>query len=155
VTYTYDPEKIKERGKDQMRFELGDTYVDGGATTSALADEEYESILYGLKPERKAWLFAKLYVLEAILFKLSYQVDTKVDVLSYALGERAKHWKDLYEMIRKQILASVGLPTMNARAMEKPPYFHTGMQENIRAKINYNPYVANLNSPGPFRKMVT
>ena len=38
--YTYEPEKISENGKDRMRFELGDTMVEGGADTSALADAE-------------------------------------------------------------------------------------------------------------------
>lgn len=28
------PEKIRECGKDRMRFELGDTMVEGGAETS-------------------------------------------------------------------------------------------------------------------------
>ena len=148
MTYTYDPEQINVRGKDKMRFELGDTYVDGGAMTSALADEEYESILYALKPDRKAWLYAKLYVLEAIMFKLQYQVDTKIDPLTYALGQRAKLWQDLYDKIRKQILASTGIPTMDAKAMNKPYYFYTDMQINIRKLPNYNPYQ-------PFRKMVT
>ena len=45
MTYTYDPLKIKDRGKDQMRFEIGDTLVDGGADTCALSDEEYEGML--------------------------------------------------------------------------------------------------------------
>ena len=39
-TYTYEPEKISENGKDRMRFELGDTMVEGGPDTSALTDEE-------------------------------------------------------------------------------------------------------------------
>lgn len=30
-TYTYDPSKIQENGKDRMRFELGDTMVEGEA----------------------------------------------------------------------------------------------------------------------------
>ena len=139
MTYTYDPLKINERGKDQMRLELGDTNVEGGAMTSALADEEYEGILSGLRPGRKAWMFAKLYTLEAILFKISYQVDTKIDVLSYGLGARAQLWQDLHDRIRKQILASFGLPAMDARAMGKPYYFHTGMQENVRT-VHNTPY---------------
>ena len=43
--YTYDPEKISEDGKDRMRFELGDTMVEGGADTSALTDEEITAVL--------------------------------------------------------------------------------------------------------------
>ena len=44
-TYTYDPSKIQENGKDRMRFELGDTMVEGEAETCALSDEEYTAIL--------------------------------------------------------------------------------------------------------------
>ena len=35
MTYSYDPARIRERGKDQMRFELGDTVTEGGADTCA------------------------------------------------------------------------------------------------------------------------
>ena len=36
--YTYEPGNIKEFGKDRMRFELGDTMVEGGSDTTALTD---------------------------------------------------------------------------------------------------------------------
>ena len=36
MTYSYDPTKIRERGKDQMRFELGDTVTEGGADTCSV-----------------------------------------------------------------------------------------------------------------------
>jgi len=147
MTYTYYPGKIKARGKDQMRFELGDTYVDGGSETCVLADEEYIGLLKGLKPGRKAWLSAKLYVLEAIMLKLSYQVDTKIDVLQYSFGTRAEQWQKMYETLRKQILANIGVPTMAESAEKKPPYFYTGIDENVRAKM---PAIENY----PFRKMV-
>ena len=49
MTYSYDPTKIRARGKDQMRFELGDTQTEGGADTCVLADEEYEAMLADLK----------------------------------------------------------------------------------------------------------
>ena len=71
MTYSYDPTKIRERGKDQMRFELGDTVTEGGADTCALSDEEYNAVLEGLKEGKKAWMRAKLAVLEAIMFKVS------------------------------------------------------------------------------------
>ena len=69
MTYSYDPTKIRERGKDQMRFELGDTVTEGGADTCALSDEEYDAILDGLKEGKKAWVRAKLALLEAIMFR--------------------------------------------------------------------------------------
>ena len=147
MTYSYDPMKIRERGKDQMRFELGDTVTEGGADTCALSDEEYDAILDGLKEGKKAWIHAKLAVLEAIMFRFSYQVDTKVDVLQYGLGDRAAHWKQLYDDLKKQVRASVSVPAMASAIQNTPPYFHTGMEENPRA-------VHGASSP-PFRKMTT
>lgn len=146
MLYTYDPTQIRKRGKDQMRFEVGDTLIEGGAETCVLADEEYEAIIADIKEGKKAWLFAKLAVLEAILFKLSYAVNTKIDVLTYNFGDRAAQWKTLYDQIKAQILATMSVPIMDASAEKKPPYFHTGMEENYRAKGNYAPY-------SPFRKM--
>ena len=40
ATYSYDPSNLKENGVDLMRFELGDTMVDGKEKTCALCDEE-------------------------------------------------------------------------------------------------------------------
>ena len=147
MNYTYDPTKIRERGKDQMRFELGDTNVWGGAETSALSDEEYCTLLDGLNTaSKKAWLFVKLTVLEGIMFKLSYMVDTKIDVLQYDLGKRAEQWEKLYEDLRAQYIAQMNVPTMADSAARKPPYFHTGMDDNRRAIFM---------SYFPFRRMVT
>ena len=142
LTYTYDPTQIKARGKDQLRFEFGDTNVGGGAETCALSDEEYTALLDGLKTDSKrAWLYVKLTILEGIMFKLSYMVDTKIDVLSYALGQRAELWKQLYDDLRKQYIALLNVPTMADSAARKPPYFFTGMDDNRRAIfMSYFPY---------------
>jgi len=133
MTYSYDPTKIRARGKDQMRFELGDTCTEGGVDTCALADEEYEAMLAGLQEGRKAWLFVKLAVLEALLFKIQYQVDTKIDALQYSFGDRAKRWKAMYDELKKQTLASASVPTMAPSIQDTPPYFHKGMEENPKA----------------------
>ena len=149
MTYSYDPAQIRARGKDQMRFELGDTQTEGGADTCALADEEYEAVLAGLKPGKKAWLYAKLAVLEAILFKMSYQVDTRIDVLQYSFGDRAEQWRKMYDDLKKQTLATASIPTLAPAITETPPYFHKGMEENPRAKHGAG------GPPSPFRKMTT
>jgi hypothetical protein len=138
VAYSYSPTEITARGKDQMRFELGDTLVEGGRETCALADEEYDGLLAGLKPGKRAWLSAKLSALEAIMFKLSYQPDTKIDVLQYGFGARAELWRKLYEQLRERIPVNTGVPTMAACAERKPPYFYGGMEENIRAETPPN-----------------
>ena len=137
MTYSYDPAQIRKRGKDQMRFELGDTLVDGGAETCALSDEEYEAMLEELLPGKKAWLSAKINTLEAILFKLSYQVDTKIDVLSYGFGDRAERWKKLYETFCAELLVNTGVPAMAESAAQKPPYFYTDMKDNSRTQLRF------------------
>ena len=38
MAYNYDPAAVAEYGKDRMRFELGDTMVEGGPDTTALTD---------------------------------------------------------------------------------------------------------------------
>ncbi len=133
MTYSYDPTKIKARGKDQMRFELGDTQVEGGADTCVLADEEYTAILDGLADGKKAWLSAKLEVLEAIIFKLNYQIDTKIDVLQYSFGERAERWIKLYNDLKKQTLAAASIPTIAPSIQNSSPYFHKDLKSNPRA----------------------
>jgi hypothetical protein len=134
MEYTYDPAKIRQRGKDQMRFELGDTETGGGADTCALSDEEYAAVLESLDTDgKRGWLSAKLQILEAILFKLSYQVDTKIDVLTYTFSARTEQWQKLYEQLRTDMMANTGVPTMADSAAKKPPYFHTGMTDNPRA----------------------
>lgn len=140
MTYSYDPRKIRERGKDQMRFEVGDTAVEHGADTCMLADEEYEAILDGLKPGGKAWILAKLAVVEAILFKLSYQVDTKIDVLSYDLGERADRYKKLYDDLKKKADGLGSVPTLPPDMLHAPAYFHKEMQSNPAATVNSIPH---------------
>ena len=68
LTYTYDASKIAEHGLDQMRFELGDTMVDGGVETCALSDQEYKAVIEAYP----RWKRAKLACVESILRRFSY-----------------------------------------------------------------------------------
>ena len=63
LTYTYDASKIAEHGLDQMRFELGDTMVEGGTETCALSDQEYKAVIEAYP----RWKRAKLACVESIL----------------------------------------------------------------------------------------
>ena len=71
--YSYDPGKLSERGKDLMRFELGDTMVEGKEKTCALTDEEYTAIL----EMHKNWKRAKLACLETIFRRFSMRLIHK------------------------------------------------------------------------------
>lgn len=131
--YTYDPSKITDGGMDQMRFELGDTVVDMEGVTSPLCDEEYNAILrkYGSN-----WRKAKLKCLEAIVMKLSFEVDTSVGGLSYQLSERFERWKKMLDEAKKEAAAIASVPRAGNPGSLMPhggtPYFYNDMQANKR-----------------------
>lgn len=125
--YTYDPTKISEGGKDQMRFELGDTMVDGGADTCALSDAEYTAIIEATP----RWKKAKLRCIESILFRFSYEVDTRVGQLSLSLGQRLEAWRMLRDELKAEV--EISAPVANSQAIGGPHYFHRGMMENRRS----------------------
>ncbi len=126
-TYTYEPANIREPGKDRMRFELGDTMVEGGPDTSALTDIEIETAIE-LYPE--SWKRAKLMLLES-LRRFSYEPDTKTGPLELKLQERAKMWRDDYNTLKKEIAVG-SCPAPVYGYSNKPPYFYVGMQQNKR-----------------------
>lgn len=125
--YTYDPTKIAEGGKDQMRFELGDTMVEGGADTCALQDAEYTAIISATP----RWKKAKLRCIESILFRFSYEVDTRVGQLSLSLSQRLEAWRKLRDQLAAEV--ETAAPVANPRAIGGPHYFHVGMMENHRS----------------------
>ena len=133
-SYNYDPGKIQDNGKDRMRFELGDTMVEGGSDTCALCDEEYEAMI----AMYSRWKRAKLHCLESIFRRFQYEPDTDTGPLELKLGDRAKKWKDDYDKLKKELDEEVntGIPDygVDDKGNKKPPYFHTGMQENLAAK---------------------
>ena len=127
-TYSYCPENITENGIDRMRFELGDTMVECGADTCVLCDEEYAAIL----AQSKTWQKAKISCLKAIVMKLCYEVDYKVDNMSLSLSDRYKHFKAMLEELeKKQQVATFASKATNTN--EAKPYFYLGMQENPKA----------------------
>lgn len=133
ATYTYEPSKITAGGIDQMRFELGDTIIDMDGITSPLCDEEYRAIItkYG-----KNWRMAKYKCLEAICMKMSYEVNTSVDGLSYSLSERYNRWNAMKDEAKKELKALGGVPRAGDPRSLMPhggtPYFYNDMQANRR-----------------------
>ena len=132
--YTYEPDKIKERGKDRMRFELGDTMVEGGVETSALTDAEINAVLE-MFPGK--WKRAKLALLESLCRRFAYEPDTKTGPLSFSFAERAKIWREDYEKLKKEVQnGSAAIPRygIGGDGSRHPPYFRVGMMENGEAK---------------------
>ncbi len=129
-TYTYDPAKITEYAKDRMRFELGDTMVEGKERTSALTDEEISAVINMFKIP-KQWKRAKLACLESICRRFAYEPDTKEGPVSFSFGDRAKLWREDYERLKAEVSrGSVSADAISQNVCEKPPYFYTGMMEH-------------------------
>ena len=133
ATYSYDPTKITDKGKDQMRFELGDTVTDMQGATSPLCDEEYQAIIskYG-----RSWKRAKYECLKAICMKMAYEVDTSVGGLSYSLSERYERFKKMKDSLQRELAGVYGVPRPGNPGSLMPnngtPYFYDDMQANRR-----------------------
>lgn len=125
-TYTYNPVLISEQGKDRMRFELGDTMVEGAAETCALTDEEINAVL-ALYPSK--WKKAKLALVENVCRRFSYEVDTDVGPLSLGLLGRAEAWRSIYNELKASV-SNYSVPSANQAALNTPPYFYSGMMNN-------------------------
>ncbi len=129
--YTYEPGKIKELGKDRMRFELGDTMVEGGSDTTALTDQEIEA---AIEVYPASWKRAKLLLLESLCRRFAYEVDTKTGPLWLYMQNRAKLWRGDYDKLKKEGSAeSCSIPQSVSGVHNKTPYFYAGMQRNERA----------------------
>ena len=129
--YTYEPGKIKELGKDRMRFELGDTMVEGGSDTTALTDQEIEA---AIEVYPASWKRAKLLLLESLCRRFAYEVDTKTGPLWLYMQNRAKLWREDYDKLKKEVSAeSCSIPQSVSGVHNKTPYFYAGMQRNERA----------------------
>lgn len=131
-SYTYNPNNLKKYCMDRMRFELGDTMVEGKEQTCALCDEEYRAVIPEIVRSKRQWKKAKLSCIESIFRRFSYETDTKVGPLSLSFGDRAALWKEEYENLKKELektSASPGAILMNAGNAETqpPPYFYNGM----------------------------
>ena len=130
-SYTYFPGDISGKTVSRMRFELGDTMVEGRSDTAALTDEEIQ-VAIDLYPKR--WKKAKLMLLESLYRRFAYEVDTKTGPLTLSLQERAVMWREDYLALKKEIgLENGSIPSFTGDN-NKPPYFYTGMQENTRSK---------------------
>ena len=131
-SYTYDVENIEGQGKDRMRFELGDTMVEGGPDTSALTDQEIQAAI-NANPE--SWKKAKLMLLESLCRRFAFEVDTKTGPLQLYMQERAKLWRADYDGLKKEVSAESCAAARLGGGVEsqKPPYFYAGMHSKGKA----------------------
>lgn len=127
ATYTYDPAGIAAKGKDTMRFELGDVMVTDGVKTAYLSDEEITAIL-NVYPT--SWRRAKLALIESVLRRFSYEVDTKIGPLNLGLTARYEAWSAMYKELKAEAQGACAMPSDPTIGKSAPPYFHSGMHDN-------------------------
>lgn len=142
MTYTYDPSKMTDGGKDQMRFELQDIAVAGAQETCVLSDQEYDAIIKKTTEEGQGWKIAKYKCISAIVMRMAYEVDFSADGLSLSLSQRYERWKALKRSIEEEMQGISANPSALGRGCpDGGHYFYAGMNDNPRAWL----------APGPFR----
>lgn len=139
--YSYDPTQITKGGKDQMRFVLQDTLVDGGAETCALSDEEYAAIIEENTRAGLSFRHARRKCLGAIVMKFAYEVDFSADGLSISLGQRYARWKKLWdEAMAEEQRITANPAALGKTALDGGHYFYAGMMDNPRAEYPAGPF---------------
>lgn len=133
-SYTYNPCDISDKGINQMRFELGDTFTDTGEETCVLCDEEYQVLINKWEDKSNGWKKAKVECLRAIVMKLSYEVDYKAEEMDISLSDRAKRFQSMLDSLEKSLQASGIVDMYGKKPLKCDNYFTLGMQENPRAK---------------------
>ena len=140
-TYEYEPASIMENEKDRMRFELGDTMVEGGFETCALSDDEINAAL-NMYPGK--WKRAKLALLESIYRRFSFEVNTTEGPVRLELLSRAKLWREDYEALKAEIAeGNTTVPPYGTGAdgTAKKPSFWKNMMINMEAEGYENIHV--------------
>ena len=125
LSFTYDPRNIGVPGKDKMRFELGDMLIEN-PNERYLSDEEITAVIEA----NASWKRAKLALVESLLHRFAYEVDTKSGPVDWKLSQRYAAWKKLYDELKDETAAANSLPSMPSSAV-RPPYFHEGMHDNL------------------------
>ena len=141
MTYTYDPTQIGEKCVSRVRFELGDTMVEGEGDACFLCDEEITSVIESVKNWKKA-----LYKLaDGVCKKLSYETDWHDDGAAFSLNQRAERWKAIRDELKKEATLSTGIP--KSGAVDDSLNNQTDGGHYYRAGMMQSPYVQ---PPSPF-----
>ena len=132
ATYLYDPNMLKYNGKDRMRFELGDTQIDGGSDTCALCDEEYEQLI----AEGKTWRDKKIACLKAIIARFSMMVDFHAGGMSIDFSVRYDRYKAMLDELEKKGQYITANPaSLGKGSADGGHYFRLGMLNNPRVGL--------------------
>ena len=97
--FSYDPAQINDRGLNQIRFDLGDVMILEPERDAYLADEEILAALAG----SRSFKHAELRLVESLLARFSYEVDTKVHEAEWKLSDRVDAWEKLRKRLKDEL----------------------------------------------------
>ena len=117
MTYSYNPLNVGEFGLDRIRFELGDVDVSEPEKTAYLTDEEITAVLDSSNTFKRA----KFRLVESLLHRFAYEVDTKIKEADWKLSQRISAWQKIYARTG----GAVGFTDGKGR----PPVFEIGMHD--------------------------
>ncbi len=126
MTFSYNPTELGEFGLSRMRFELGDVAVLEPEKTAYLSDEEYLAVI----ESSSSWRQAKFRLVETLLRRFSYEVDTKIKEAEWKLSDRIDEWRRLYNQLKSELEAeeiASGFGFANKKT--PPPIFFRGMND--------------------------
>ena len=124
--FSYDATLINDGGLNQMRFTLGDCLVEEPEHTAYLSDEEIIAALEGVSFKRAA-----LRLIESLIARFSYEVDTKVKDCEWKLSERISAWQKLRDRLKADVDTEELAGNSFGMTAKKspPPYFWRGMHD--------------------------
>lgn len=127
MTFSYDASKVGEFGLDRMRFELGDTLVDEPEKTAYLSDEEYLTVIQS----SSSWRRAKFRLIETLLMRFAYEVDTTVAGLKLNLHQRVDFWEREYKRVKSEVDAEdiASSSALKVDGKGRPPAFWIGQHD--------------------------
>ena len=126
MTFSYDPALVDDGGLNQMRFELGDCLVVEAEKSAYLCDEEICAAIATSTTFRRA----KLRLVESLLHRFAYEVDTRTHEVEWKLHQRVDFWKDLYRRLKAELDAedAAGMFGFTSRKF-RPPAFVVGQHD--------------------------
>ena len=128
MTHSYNPAQVNDRGLNQMRFELGDVLVAEPERDAFLSDEEILAVLN----DSRSFKHAQLRLVESLIARFSYEVDTKVHEAEWKLSDRVAAWRDLHKRLKAELDAEDFAQNGFLNRQHKPPIFTRGMFDNRR-----------------------
>lgn len=91
-----------------------------------LTDEEINAAIEG----SSTWRRAKFRLVDSLLHRFAYEVDTKISEAEWKLNQRVDEWKDLWKRLKAELEEEdVGMAFGFMHKRQRPPIFNIAMHD--------------------------